>query len=306
MKKTISNSRNFNTISKKSNALLTLLMSIYSLGCALPVLLVYIVSFSSEDSVMTNGYSYFPTEWSLAAYQSLLKSIHTIIRSYGVSIFATITGTLIGLFIMSLFAYVISRKDFKYHKILTFFAFFTMLFNGGLVASYLINTQVFHLSNTIWALILPYTINAYYVIIMRTFFSQTIPDSVIESARIDGAGELQIYYSIILPLSKPVLATIGLFLIVVYWNDWFLGLLYITDDNLVSIQYSLMKIQASMEFIKSNMVALGGEASSLLKGYPTETARMAMLVVVITPVMFAYPFFQRYFVSGLTIGSIKG
>ncbi len=281
-------------------------MSIYSLGCALPVLLVYIVSFSSEDSVMTNGYSYFPTEWSLAAYQSLLKSIHTIIRSYGVSIFATITGTLIGLFIMSLFAYVISRKDFKYHKILTFFAFFTMLFNGGLVASYLINTQVFHLSNTIWALILPYTINAYYVIIMRTFFSQTIPDSVIESARIDGAGELQIYYSIILPLSKPVLATIGLFLIVVYWNDWFLGLLYITDDNLVSIQYSLMKIQASMEFIKSNMVALGGEASSLLKGYPTETARMAMLVVVITPVMFAYPFFQRYFVSGLTIGSIKG
>lgn len=299
--------KEFNVISKQTNIILSTVMGIYCLFCVLPVVLVYIVSLSSQESVAKYGYSFLPSEWSLSAYKYLFGSFGTIMRSYGVSVIVTIAGTLIGLSIMSLFAYVISRKDYKYAKLLTFLAFFTMLFNGGLVSSYMINTQVFHLQNTLWALILPYAINPFYIIIMRTFFNQTIPHSIIESARIDGAGEMQVFRVIILPLSKPVLATVGLFLIVQYWNDWFLGLLYITEDKLVSIQYSLMKIQSSMEFIKNNSDLMSSEfGQKMLKSYPTETARMAMLVVVITPIMFAYPFFQRYFVSGLTVGSVKG
>lgn len=299
--------KEFNTISPGANIMLTAGMFIFSMFCLLPVALLYIVSFSTEASVANKGYSFLPEGLTLEAYAVLFRSFGAIANAYGVSIIVTLVGTTLGLAIMTMFSYAITQEDFKYRKGLTLFALFTMMFNGGLVSTYLINTQLYNLSNTIWALILPYMVAAYYIIIIRTFFTQTIPKSVIESARIDGASEMQVFLRIILPLSKPVLATIGLFLVVTYWNDWYLGLLYITEDHLVSIQYSLMKIQSSMDFIRNSAYLQSTDmASDFMKNYPAETSRMAMLTVVITPVVFAYPFFQRYFVSGLTIGSVKG
>lgn len=292
-----------NRISKKSNIVLNIIMTLISLSCILPFLLVVIVSFSSEQSIYERGYSFFPTEFSTEAYNFFFKLGDQIIRSYGITIFVTVVGTLISLVITCMFAYVLSRSDYRYNKFFTYMMIFTMLFNGGLVPSYIVNTQVLHLGNSIWALILPMCLNAFYVIVLRTFF-KGIPKEIIEAAQIDGAGEFKTFIKIILPISKPGVATIGLFTTIAYWNDWFLGMLYMMDQKKYPIQTLLWSIQNSLESIKQSSVnAL--EYAAVAQSAPTDSGRMALTVLVVVPILLAYPFFQKYFVKGLTVGGVK-
>jgi putative aldouronate transport system permease protein len=229
----------------------------------------------------------------------------TIIRAYGVTILATVAGGLGGLLLTSLLAYPISRNDLPLRKTLSFYIFFTLLFNGGLVPWYLVFTHIFNVKDTIWALIMPgLLLNGFFVLIMRTFFQTTIPMAVIESAYMDGAGEFRIFFQIVLRLSTPVLATIGLFVTIAYWNDWFNSLVFINDYKYYSLQYLLNKILLNIQFLAQN--TQNNNAAQLIAQLPTETVRMAMAVIGVGPIIFAYPFFQKYIIKGLTVGAVKG
>ncbi|MEG0770176.1 MAG: carbohydrate ABC transporter permease, partial [Ruthenibacterium sp.] len=208
--------------------------------------------------------------------------------------------------VVSMFAYVISRSDFKYRRPFAFFVFFTMLFNGGMVPSYIINVNVLHLNDTIWALILPMLVNGFYIMVMRTFYATTISPAILDAAKIDGAGEFRTFFNIVVPLSKPAFATVGLFTVIGYWNDWMLAMLYITDQKLAPVQYTLMKVQNNLEFVKQSAKYLTSvEGMQLAMNTPTDSAQMALTALVVTPLLIAYPFFQKYFVKGLTIGGVK-
>lgn len=294
----------FNSVSKTSNIVLNGIFIIYSLICIIPLILVLMVSITDEVTLYENGYSLFPAKISFDAYRYIMQGGKAIINAYGVTIFATSIGTLISVAVILLYAYPISRKEFKYKNIFSFIIFFTLLFNGGMIPWYLVCSQFLHLRNTIWALIIPYVMNGWYVIIVRTFFSTTIPDSIIDSAKIDGAGELKTFTSIVLPLSKPVIATIALFTILNYWNDWWLPLMLIDDNKLINLQYLMYRIQASIQYL--NTMSEHVSRSSLGARIPSESARMAIAMIVIGPIIFAYPYFQKYFVKGLTIGAVKG
>lgn len=298
-----SNSR-FNRISTPANAVLTLVFWLMAIVCLVPVLLVLSVSLSDEGSVIRHGYSIWPREFTFYAYEFLLKDIAKIAKGYGVSIFVTIAGTLLSLLFTAMLAYPLSRRDFKFRNYFSFFVFFTMLFNGGLVPFYM-TYSIAGLKNSLIALILPYLIAPFNVIVMRVFFSNTIPPALIESAVIDGAGELRIFRSIIVPLSLPVMATIGLFQTFAYWNDWFLSLIFISNDNLVNLQYLMYKVMREVEYLNSGLVE-ASRAGELSKNLPSETVRMAMAIVGIGPIIFVYPFLQKYFIKGLTVGSVKG
>ncbi|NGP46606.1 carbohydrate ABC transporter permease [Bacillaceae bacterium SIJ1] len=271
--------------------------------CVFPFAFVIIISFTDEQTLAQNGYSIFPEKWSLAAYEYIIQSGDQLVQSYGVTILVTVVGTLISLFLISTFSYAISRRDFKYRNFFSFLAFFTMLFNGGLVPTYIVISQFLGLKNSIWALIFPLAINAFYVLVMRTFYRTTVPEEMIESGKIDGAGEFRIFFQLVLPISLPGLATVGLFSTLAYWNDWFNALLYIDDPSLVPLQSMLMRIETSMQFIASNSQL--SSSVGLLSSLPQDTARMAMVVLATGPIVLAYPFFQRYFVQGLTVGSVK-
>ncbi|MFX3632288.1 MAG: carbohydrate ABC transporter permease [Candidatus Pristimantibacillus sp.] len=297
----------YNTISPTANVLINIFFSIYSLCCILPLLLIVMVSVSNEQDVVTAGYSFIPLHFDLTAYEFLFKDWQQIIRSYGVTLFVTVVGTVLSVVLMAMYAYPISRTDFPHRKFFTFFVFFTMLFNGGLVPWFLVYVNVLHLRNNIWALVLPLLVSAFFVLIIRTFFQTTIPVAVLESAKIDGAGEMRIFFQIVMPLSLPVIATVALFSTVNYWNDWFLSLVFISDDKTLSIQYLMYKMLLNIQFLASNSNAAsaiaqaGGNVS-----FPNETVRMAMAIMGIGPIVFAYPFFQKYFVKGLTVGAVKG
>ncbi len=293
-----------NRISKKTNFIMNIVFVMWSLACVLPLLLVVIVSFSSEQSIFENGYSFFPSEWSLDAYRFFFRLGDQLVRSYGITIFVTVVGTLFSLAITAMFAYVLSRSDYAYNRLFTMLMLFTMLFNGGIVATYMVNTQLLGLGDSVWALIFPMSLNAFYVIVLRTFY-KSIPLEIIEAARIDGAGEFKTFFSIVLPLSKPGLATIGMFTTIAYWNDWFLGMLYIVDQKKYPVQTLLWSMQNSLEFMKQSSVnAL--EYAEMAASAPTDSGRMALTVLVVLPILLAYPFFQKYFVKGLTVGGVKG
>lgn len=293
-----------NSISKRANTILMCAMTVGAAVCVLPVILVAVVSFSSEQSIFQNGYSFFPTSLSLDAYRFFLKLGDQIYRSYGITLFVTVVGTLFSLGVTTMLSYVLSRPDYRYGKVITFLLLFTMLFNGGLVPSYMVNTQLLGLRDSIWALILPMSLNVFYVIVLRTFF-KGIPLEIIDAAHIDGAGEFGTFIRIVLPLSKPGIATIGLFTVIAYWNDWFLGMLYIFETKKYPIQTLLQSMQNSLEALtQSSNNAL--EYSEMAKNAPTDSARMALTVLVVVPVLLAYPFFQKYFVKGLTVGGVKG
>jgi putative aldouronate transport system permease protein len=228
----------------------------------------------------------------------------TIFQAYAVTVFVTVVGTLLSLLTISLFAYPLSRKDFAYRKLFAFLVVFTLLFHGGMVSWYMVTTQILFLKNNLWALIVPYLFNGWYVMIMRTYFMTSIPDALIESAKIDGAGEYRIFFSIVLRLSLPGLATIGLFSAIVYWNDWWLPLMLIQDDKLLNIQYLLYKAQSAADFLSTVSGQNYGTVMQITP--PSLSVRMALAVVGIGPIVLAYPFFQRYFVQGLTVGAIKG
>lgn len=297
--------RKNNQISKTADLVINILFIIYCLICISPVLLTLGISLTSEESIILNGFNFIPKVFSLEAYKFLLNDIEKIARAYGVSILVTIVGTLLSVSFTVLYAYPISRKDFPAAKIFTFFVFFTMLFNGGLVASYLINTQLFAFKNHLRALILPLMMNPFNVLIVRTFFIQSVPIDIIESAKIDGASEYRIFWQMVLPLAKPAIATIALFDTLLYWNDWFNSLLYIKDVKLYSLQYTmysaLMDIKYLLQFAQNS-----GDVMSSMGGMPMQTVRFAMVLIAIGPIALAYPYFQKYFVKGLTIGAIKG
>ncbi len=282
------------------------IMVLLCLLCVLPFLLLIISSFAEENWLIMNGYSFFPANLSIDAYKYLLVDSSSIVRGYIISIFVTGTGTCISLVMTTLMAYPLSRRDLPGRYIFSFFIFFTMLFNGGLVPTYIMWTQTFHIKNTIFALLVPNLLmGAFYVIMMRTYFSSNIPDAVIEAARIDGAGEMRILLKVVLPMSLPIIATLALLTGLGYWNDWLNGLYYIQKDSLYSIQVLLNRMLMDVQFLMSsaNTAAAGNQQMGPL---PSIGIKMAVAVLGALPALIIYPFFQKYFVKGITIGAVKG
>ena len=277
------------------------LVALVALVCLIPFILLISGSFTSEQWIRFHGFSLWPGEFSLEAYKIIFKTPEKIVRAYGVSIFITAVGTLAGLFLTSLTAYVISRKDAKYRNALSFFFYFTTLFNGGMVSTYIFYIQYLHLKDSYLALILPGVFNVFYLLIMRTFVNN-IPFALIESAKLDGAGEWRIYFTIILPLLKSGLATIGLFLALGYWNDWYNAMLYMNDEAKYPLQYMLYSVQQQTQALARIAAQAGIQVANL----PSNSLKMAMAVVATGPIIIVYPFVQKYFISGITIGSVKG
>ncbi|MNC09726.1 L-arabinose transport system permease protein AraQ [compost metagenome] len=277
---------------------------IISLLMIMPFALVVMVSLTSEDSIIKHGYQFLPKVFSLDAYRYVLQTPDIILRAYGITAIITIAGTLCGLLITAMTAYVISRKDYRYNRVTTFYVFFTMLFSGGLVPAYILMTQYLHLKDTLFALILPVMLSPFNIMVMKGFMAK-IPLEIIESAKIDGAKELRIFFTIILPLSKPALATMGLLISFAYWNEWFNAMLYIDNPKLVPLQLLLVRILNSMEFLTSNS-DFSSQMGISLADFPNNSARMAIAVLAGGPMLIIFPFFQRFFVRGLTVGSLKG
>ncbi len=289
--------------SKGMNAFATVFLTILTILTMLPILLIVISSFTAESALITDGYSFFPSKWSTASYYYMIKQGATIFRSYGISIFVTAFGTVFSVLITTMLAYPMSRKAFKYRNVLAFFVFFTMLFNGGIVPAYIMWTKIFHIKNTIWALIIPnYLVNAFNVILVKNYYQNNIPDALIESAQIDGASELTIFFKIMLPLAIPTVATISLFTGLAYWNDWTNGLYYISDQKFYSIQMLLMNIMNNIMALRSNVDLVGTGAVDL----PGTSIRMAMAVIGILPILIIYPLVQKYLVRGVVVGAVKG
>jgi len=291
--------------SKAVQVVLHIVMIVLSLFCLLPFILLIVSSVTSEQTLIQNGYSFFTTDIDLAAYRYLLVDSGTIVRGYLISAGTTVVGTTLNVIVTLLFAYALSRKDLPGRAFLSFFLFFTMLFNGGLVPSYMMWTQVFGIKNTFAALVVPNLLmGAFYVIMMRTYFNTNIPDAVIEAGRIDGASEVRILIQLVLPMSLPIIATIALLVGLGYWNDWLNGLYYISNDRFYGIQVILNRMLLDTLFIKNNASTTLG--SQLAIAVPTTAVKMAVATLGAIPVLIAYPFFQRYFVKGITIGAVKG
>ncbi len=301
----LADSSKLNRISGTTNACFNIMFIILALVCIIPVFFVFMISISAEESIAQNGYRFIPEVFSLDAYKFLGREISMIIDALGISVIVTVVGTVLGVALTTLMGYVISRSNFKLNGFFTMLVFIPMVFNGGMISSYVVNTQFMHLKDTIWALILPLCVSSFNVVICKTFFKTNIPESVIESAQIDGATQFQIFGKIALPLSKPLLATIALFLTFGYWNDWFQSSLYITDSTLYSLQALLDHFERNMQAMLSNP-ALGVSMTEYINSMPKEGARMAMAVIIIVPIACCYPFFQKYFISGLTVGAVKG
>lgn len=290
------------SFSKNTDRVFNVIIGLFALSCIFPFIFVIVVSFTTETALMVNGYSLFPKEVSLDGYKFLYDFKGQLLNSFGITVFITVVGTLINTTFTSTYAYAISRPNFKYRRFFTKFALLTMLFSAGMIPNYIVMTKLLGLKDTVWALILPMALSPFNIIVMRTFFKRTVPDAIIESARIDGASEFRIFIQIVLPLAVPGIATISLFAALAFWNDWFNALLYINSESLYPLQYLLMKIQSNLDYI-SNNVGLSGINSGI--GLPKESARMAMVVLSTLPIAVSYPFFQKYFVSGLTIGGVK-
>lgn len=301
----VMDSMRINKIKRSTNNWFNVLFVILAAIAILPFIFVIIISVSSEESIRLFGYSFFPRSLSGSAYKFLWNEKSTIFNALFISVVVTIGGTLLGLVLTTTMGYVLSRPVFKLKNFYTWVVFIPMIFNGGMVASYVVNANILNLKNTIWVLILPLAVSSFNIIVCKTFFRATIPDSLIESAKIDGASQLKIFKSIVLPISKPVLATIGLFLTFGYWNDWFQSSLYISNQKLVSLQALLNNIMKSLEYISNNPSA-GLSLQQYRSQMPSESVRMAIAVIIVVPIACAYPFFQKYFISGLTIGAVKG
>ncbi|MDF2921489.1 MAG: transporter permease [Paenibacillaceae bacterium] len=281
-----------------------LILVLTCMACLYPFLVVLGTSFQEENEILAHGYTIIPEVFSLSAYKVILHDPTVLLRSYGVTILTTAAGTLIGLWVTSSYAFAISRKDYAFRTFLSFFVFFTMLFQGGLVPSYILMVNWLGLKNNVLALILPYLISGWYVLLLKGFL-QTLPDALIESAKIDGAGELRIFIRIVIPLSKPPLATVALFFALQYWNDWWLTLLYVDQEKLMKLQYMLIRVLKNMEFLNSSEAMQFGLVKEGMQ-VPALSARMAMCVLAAGPMLVVFPFFQKYFVRGLTVGSVKG
>lgn len=295
----------YNKVKKPTSVVFNIILSALSLFCVIPFIFVMIISFTDEKILAVNGYQFFPEKLSLYAYQYIINAGENIIRSYGVTIFVTVIGTVIGLLLTGTYAYALSRKTYAYRKFFTLVITVPMLFSGGMVANYLVVSKFLMLKDTVWALILPLCLNTFNVIVLRTFFKTSIPDAVVESAKIDGASEWKLFFKIVIPMALPGLATIGLFLTLAYWNDWFCAMMYLDGKEIMPLQYLLIQIENSIDWLASNKSMMGIDGIQAAANLPKETIKMAIVVISTLPIVFAYPFFQRYFINGLTIGAVK-
>lgn len=298
-------SQDFMRVNKLSNTIIHIIFCLISAIMILPIIFVVIISFTSQESITQNGYSFIPAELSLDAYTYIFKNARELLTSFVTSVIITVVGTILGTVLMSTYAYVISRKTFRYRNLFTNIALIPMLFSGGMVANYLIMTTFLGLKDSIWALILPLAMSPFYIFILRTFFNGFIPESILESARVDGASELYTFCKIVVPIGKPGIATISLFLTLAYWNDWFNAMLYIEDQSKIPIQYMLIRMENTSNFLKQMGSALGASVSDIAANIPADTMKMAIVVIIVLPIALAYPYFQKYFVQGLTVGAVK-
>lgn len=289
---------------KPLSVILNIFFIIMCVICIYPVLMALGASFTSEASLVKDGYRVIPKVFSLDSYKYVFGTSNAILRAYAITIVVTAASVLLGVLVSAMYAYVIGRKDFEYRTIFSFISFFTMLFSGGLVASYLINTKVLNLSNTIWALILPGTIGAWNVIVLKSFFQGSVPYEIIESGKLDGADEFKIFFKLVMPISLPGIATIALFIMIAKWNDWLTPMLYITNNKLYTLSFLLQNMMNNIQEMMNNAAESG--VASQMENLPTEGARMALCMVAVAPMLVAYPFFQRYFIQGMTVGSVKG
>ena len=277
------------------------LIFLFAAVCLIPFLIVIGSSFTAESYIIRNGYSILPKEWSIESYATIFRSPMAIIRAYGVTIFVTIAGTVLSVFLNTMAGYVLQRKDFEWRNKLSFFYFFTTLFSGGLMPWYIMCVKYLHLKDSIWAMILPGIVSVWNILLVKGFMAG-IPFEMTESAKIDGAGDFSIFLRLIWPLSKPVIATIGLFTALTYWNDWYNSMLLINNDHLYSLQYQLYKLLNDARVLRQ----LASEAGIVVDTVPIESMKMALTVVVTGPIVLLYPFVQRYFIKGLTLGAVKG
>lgn len=277
------------------------IMIVLSACCLLPFLMLISGSFTEENYILQHGYGLFPGKFSVQAYRTLLQRPADILRAYGITIFVTGVGTTAGLLITSMAAYVLSRPDFRYRNKISFYFYFTTLFNGGMLSIYIFVVRYLHLKDNLLALILPYTVNVFYMLVLKSFMS-SVPMAIIESARIDGAGEFKTFIQLVLPLSKAGLATVGLFLALDYWNDWYNAMLYIDSNEKYPLQYLLYNMLSAQQVLSKMAAQLGISASNM----PSNSLKMAMAVVATGPIILVYPFVQKYFVRGITIGAVKG
>lgn len=296
-----------NKVSVPVETLFHLILILFSLFCIVPFIFVVIISFTSEESIRAIGYSFIPQSFSLDAYKYVLEMGDVVWRAYFSSFYVTVIGTVLSVIMCVLYAYPLYRKDFRLRGFFNFFSFFTMIFGGGLVPTYIICKNILGLGENYAALIVPMLVSPFNIIIMRTFLQTSVPNELIEASTIDGAGEYTTLLRIVIPVVKPGIATVALLNALAYWNDWFLALLYIrTNKEVIPLQYLLMQMQRNAEYIARNSHMLGAEASRIATSLPTQSLRMALVVLIVVPIAFAYPFFQRYLVAGLTIGSVKG
>jgi putative aldouronate transport system permease protein len=297
-------SRDVLALSPVVNALLNVILILLCLLTLIPIYVIVIASITSEASLTANGYRLWPEEFSGLAYSFLFSQGSIVITAYVNTILSTVVGTLLSVIMVGLYAYPLSRDNFKFGRFFTFFAFFTMLFSGGLVAYYMVARQILQLHNTLWALFLPSIFSPFWVIVMRTFYKLNVPNEIIEAARMDGANEWRTFLQIVVPLSVPGLATVALFSAIGIWNNFFNALLLVDDARYYSLQFTIYTTLNNIRFLLENADKMQGLVN--LSELPSQTFRMAMAVVTVGPIILAYPFFQRFFVKGLTIGAIKG
>ena len=291
-------------IAPSTNFFLNLFMVILCVITLFPIYVIVISSLTSEAALTANGYRLWPAEFSTLAYSFLFAQGSIIITAYQNTIIATLAGTTLSVFMVALYAYPLSRDNFKFRRFFTFYAFFTMLFGGGLVSYYMVTRQILGIQNSLWALFLPSAFSPFWVLVMRTFYKANVPNEVIESARLDGAGEWRILFQIVMPLAIPGLATVALFSAIGIWNNFFNALLLVDEARYYSLQFTIYTTLNNIRFLLENADKMQGVVN--VSELPSQTFRMAMAVVTVGPIIFAYPFFQRFFVRGLTIGAIKG
>ncbi len=289
-----------------SSLLINSFFSLFSLTFIIPFLLVVAVSFSNEEDIQNFGYKLIPKRFDVMGYKWVFSNPQQIIDSYKFTALQSVLGTFLAVLVMALCAYSLSRRSFKFRGPTTYMIFFTMVFSGGLMPSYILTKQYLHLDDTLWVYILPALASPFQIIVFRTFF-QELPASLMESAKMDGASEWRIFFQIVMPLSKPVMATISLICLLDRWNNWNTSLLYIQDQKLYTLQYLLQRILREADYIRSMakedpMGAMSGQAMQI----PMETMMFAMCVVAAGPMLLVFPFFQKYFARGLTVGAVKG
>lgn len=281
---------------------------LFTILCLLPMILVVIVSFSSSSSINTKGFTFFPSEWSVDAYRFVWRSKDALIKAYGISIYESIFGMALSMFLTTLFAYTLSRKEFILKKFLVVFILITMLFNGGPVSGFIVNSNLYGLRNNLLVLIVPGCVSVFNAVVIRTFIQANVPNELIEAARIDGAGETYIFFKIVFPLLLPVIAALGFMSAVGHWNQWETAMLYLDDRDFRTLQLVLNSIENEITYYKGLMSSGKADASimEIVENLPTDACRMAFLLLTLGPILIVYPFFQKYFMKGLTVGAVKG